>query len=132
MIKQQTISLAKIIKALSQLDLAVIIPAPSELERDGGIQRFEYCLELSWKVGKKYLSSQGLDANTPKEVFRLLGQIGLINNVDRWFQFLIARNYSSHTYHEAVANWVWAQAKEFSKECHALIDQFEKNSLPRV
>ena len=130
--KDQSIALTKIIKAMSQLDLAIAIKTPSDLERDGGIQRFEYCLELTWKIGKKYLSSQGLDASTPKEVFRLLGQTGLINNVDKWFQFLIARNYSSHTYQEAVANWVWAQAKEFSNECHTLVNQLGKNSPPQA
>jgi nucleotidyltransferase substrate binding protein (TIGR01987 family) len=40
------------------------------LERDGAIQRFEYCYDLAWKTLKQYLQRQGLiDLNSPKSVF---------------------------------------------------------------
>ena len=33
---------------------------PTDLNRDGTIQRFEFTYELSWKVLKKYLASKGI------------------------------------------------------------------------
>lgn len=45
--------------------------ARSELEKAGAIQAFEICYELSWKTMKRILAYRGLEANSPREVFRL-------------------------------------------------------------
>jgi len=41
--------------ALSKLHEAVVKETLSEIERDGLIQRFEFCFEIMWKCGKDYL-----------------------------------------------------------------------------
>lgn len=47
-----------------------LLENPSQLERDGAIQRFEYCFDLSWKTLKHYLEQRGLiDLNIPRSVF---------------------------------------------------------------
>jgi hypothetical protein len=44
--------------------------------RDGCIQRFEYCIELTWKTLKKILEYQGLEIiPTPIEVIKKAAQV---------------------------------------------------------
>lgn len=90
-------------KALKTLDEAMKNPPANLLERDGMIQRFEYCLEISWNSAKKVLEYQEFKIDTPRNVFREMAKIGWINNPDQWIQFLEARNKTSHLYHEEVA-----------------------------
>jgi hypothetical protein len=39
--------------ALKNLEQALLISQPTDLERDGTIQRFEYCYEIIWKAAKE-------------------------------------------------------------------------------
>ena len=41
-------------RVLSTLDEVIVKPPANKLERDGIIQRFEYCLEISWVSEKKF------------------------------------------------------------------------------
>jgi len=57
-------------KALVTLKSELDIEQISKLERDGAIQRFKYCFELSWKVLKIIIKDQNsLEIQTPIEVF---------------------------------------------------------------
>ena len=57
-------------KALVTLKSELDIEQISKLERDGAIQRFEYCFELSWKELKIIIKDQNsLEIQTPIEVF---------------------------------------------------------------
>lgn len=47
------ISFEKMEKALGNLEEALEKKTNSDLERDGVIQRFEYTIDLLWKVSKK-------------------------------------------------------------------------------
>ncbi len=120
------ISTAKLSLALNQLKEATSLTTISELERDGGIQRFEYCVELCWKLSKKTLEAQGIVVQTPKETFRAMGKYMNLPDIERWLDFLQARNYSSHLYDESVATWVWSVTKDFPKECELLIALINK------
>lgn len=72
-------------KALFTLKSALDIEKINDLERDGAIQRFEYCFELSWKVLKIIIKNQNsLDILTPKEVFKKAFKTGLIENELIW------------------------------------------------
>src|SRR5687768_2507472 len=97
-----TISLARFVKALNTLK-AGYKDNPSELERDGLIQRFEYTLELSWKTAKKVLFANGIEVDTPKNVVRELGSLGWINNPETWIDYIEKRNEASHIYNEETA-----------------------------
>jgi hypothetical protein len=61
-------------KALKTLDEAMLNPPASLLERDGMIQRFEYCLEVSWNSAKKILDYQEYKVDTPRNIFRELAK----------------------------------------------------------
>ena len=57
------------LKATERLAEACAQPY-SEFLRDSVIQRFEFCWELAWKVLRLKLLEEGIEALTPREVFR--------------------------------------------------------------
>jgi nucleotidyltransferase substrate binding protein (TIGR01987 family) len=114
------ISLSRIQKALATLDKG-FKPDPTDLERDGIIQRFEYCLELCWKVSKRVLEAAGVPADSPKNVFRELARLGWVSAPDSWLRFLEARNKTSHLYNEDVAAEIFAIVPEFMREAKLLV-----------
>jgi nucleotidyltransferase substrate binding protein (TIGR01987 family) len=57
-----SVNFEKFEQALSQLKSAVAQEPANDLERDGVIQRFEYTIELLWKVAKKVLEENGVQA----------------------------------------------------------------------
>jgi nucleotidyltransferase substrate binding protein (TIGR01987 family) len=108
-------------RALKTLDSAMEKPPLNSLERDGMIQRFEYCLELSWGSAKKVLEYHEIKADSPRNVFRELAKNGWIDNPEEWIQFLEARNKTSHLYHEEVAEEIFKVIPVFLKASHQLI-----------
>jgi hypothetical protein len=50
---------------------------------------------------------------TRKEFFRHAGERGLIDDFPEWVKFYQARNLTSHTYNEEIAEEVYVIAKEF-------------------
>ncbi len=78
-------------------------PIETELERAGMIQLFEMTFELSWKVMKDYLESQGIVAKTPRDTIKHASQIDLIDDAYTWIDGLVDRNLTAHTYDEKKA-----------------------------
>ncbi|WP_156911800.1 nucleotidyltransferase substrate binding protein [Salibacterium aidingense] len=67
-------------KALSSLRQLAGLNNPSEVERDGAIQRFEFTFEACWKTAKQYLyDREGLDIGSPKGVIRSSREVNLFN-----------------------------------------------------
>lgn len=74
---------------------------------DAMIQRFEFCVELSWKLLKDYLSGENVgDFNSPRSVMKESYKMGLITEGELWLDMLEDRNLTSHTYDEIVANTI--------------------------
>ncbi|UXR63701.1 nucleotidyltransferase substrate binding protein [Bdellovibrio bacteriovorus] len=99
--------------ALKNLEQALLISQPTDLERDGTIQRFEYCYEIMWKAAQRILKENEVHAETPKVVFRELGRLGWIQNVEDWLEFQKARNETSHEYGLKLALHSYELAKKF-------------------
>lgn len=58
-------------KTFLRLQEAIQLGELNELERNGLVQRFEFTLELAWKVMKDFLQEQGFEFNpSPKDTFR--------------------------------------------------------------
>jgi nucleotidyltransferase substrate binding protein (TIGR01987 family) len=71
----------------------------NELERNGLIQRFEFTIDLSWKVLKDYMESKGFVFKpSPKDTFRDAQNAGLINYAQILIDGLNIRNELSHDY----------------------------------
>ncbi len=89
---------------------AALLDNPSDLERDGAIQRFEYCFDLSWKTLKRYLESIGLiDLNSPRSVFSAAYAEGIIADEAIWATIILKRNASVHTYNEKLAEALFSE-----------------------
>jgi len=75
-------------------------PPLSQLEKEGVIQRFEYTIELAWKVMNDYLASENVmfDQITPRVTIRKAFESKLIGDGQTWMDALDARNKMSHTY----------------------------------
>ncbi len=95
------------LKALAQLEKAVAVPK-DEFIRDSVIQRFEFTHELSWKMMKLKLEAEGLPVRTPRETVQEALQAGLIEDGNLWTDMQKIRNLTSHTYHEQLADDVYA------------------------
>jgi len=93
-------------RAFLLLEQAVIIPAPSVVERAGMIQFFEMAFELSWKVLKDYLEDGGYLVKSPREAIKLAFQQRIISNGEQWLQALSDRNLTAHIYNETQAKQI--------------------------
>jgi len=93
-------------RAVARLDEAVRVYSqePTELIRDGLIQRFEFTTELSWKSVKEYLEAQNLTdfVLLPKPIMRKAFSINIIDD-EMWLKLLDDRNLTSHIYKEEIA-----------------------------
>ena len=103
-------------KAVNALTRALALPE-DDITRDASIQRFEFCIELAWKVSKRFL---GTATSAPKQVIREMGQAELITDVSHWLVAIDQRNLSSHTYNEDLAREVYRFAADFLPELQAL------------
>lgn len=119
------VSLGEYEKALVSLSEAIefaeqrVLENEKKIARDAVIQRFEFCVELAWKCAAKILGSK---STTAKPVIREMLQNAFISNAELWFDFIEARNKSSHTYEERVAREVFEVAKKFIEPGHQLLE----------
>ncbi|HXF29559.1 MAG TPA: nucleotidyltransferase substrate binding protein [Chlamydiales bacterium] len=72
----------------------------TDQEQAGAIQSFEFSYEMAWKTMKRILEKRGVEAQSPRDVFRHAARNGLISDPELWFVFLEKRNLTSHTYKE--------------------------------
>jgi nucleotidyltransferase substrate binding protein (TIGR01987 family) len=91
-----------------------------KLMRDAAIQRFEFCVELAWKVSVKSL---GVVATSPKPALREMFKAGLISDFNTWFDYIEARNKSSHTYDENIAAEVYSHVEHFIDDARSLLSK---------
>jgi nucleotidyltransferase substrate binding protein (TIGR01987 family) len=86
-------------KAFLQLKEAVKKENLNELEKGGLIQRFEFTIELAWKVVKDFLEDKGFSFNpSPKDVLRLAQQAEYISYAQALIDGINLRNELSHDY----------------------------------
>ncbi|MDE6234446.1 MAG: nucleotidyltransferase substrate binding protein [Muribaculaceae bacterium] len=77
-----------------------------DIVREGVIQRFEFTHELAWKVMKDYLEYQGVKVMGSRDAIRNALNHNLISD-KVWLKSVDARNLTSHTYDEEIADEVF-------------------------
>jgi len=127
-----SLNLEPLAKAIEQLRIGISqsdADSENELLRDGVIQRFEYTMDLSWKLIQRYLKHIAqVDESvirTKKDLFREAGRLRIITNVESWFGYYEARNETSHTYDPLIAEAVFAQAKLFLPAAIGLLEELK-------
>lgn len=104
----------------------------SKLEKQGLIQSFEFTHEIAWNVLKDYLQWKGIfgivgSKDSTREAFKN----ELISAGDVWMEMITARNLTSHTYNQSIAEAVYASITqsffpaffEFSQRFQAIAEQ---------
>ena len=122
------VSVSEFDKTLASLKEAIAFsentdePVQFKIARDACIQRFEFCVELAWKTSSKVLGSS---ATTAKPVLREMAQNNFIDDVHLWFNFVEARNKSSHTYNDDIAQDVFSILKSFLPHGYSLLGKLK-------
>lgn len=86
-------------QALSRLQEAVEI-AQDDLDKDGVLQRFEFCTELLWKSLKAILAYQGIECYSPRSCIKEAFKTKIIPDDEVVLDMIEDRNRSSHVYDE--------------------------------
>ncbi len=98
----------------------------TDQDKAGAVQAFEFSYELSWKIMKHFLESEGYDEITfPNDAFRKAVLMKLTDDPDVWFEFRRKRNLSSHIYDEEELESVLSIFDPFSFELNKLIDRLK-------
>ena len=95
----------------------------NDLEKEGTIQRFNFTLELAWKMIKDKMEFDGIDIKlqSPKAVLKQAYQARYIDSIDIWLAMINDRNLVSHKYDfktfegvlQAIANQYWLCLEKF-------------------
>ena len=93
-------------RALALLSAALIDgpAALNQLEKEGVIQRFEYCFELAWKTTKDYMEANGFlfAVVMPRQVLKDAYAAKVIADGAVWIAMLDHRNLLSPSYNPTV------------------------------
>ena len=110
-------------KAFEHLKFAVTkVDKPSDLQKDGTIQRFEFTHELAWKVMKDYLEYEGISGiSGSRSATREAFNKGLLTNGNAWMEMIESRNRTVHTYIDKILE---NEYKKIVSVYFSLIDEF--------
>lgn len=118
------------------LDLSKIIKAQAVFERfrknligeqnqAGAVQAFEFCYELAWKIMKRFLAIQGIEAVSPKDTIRKAAIAKIIDEPEMWFNFQEKRNLTAHTYEQENLDAIIEIFELFSRELNIIINRIK-------
>ncbi len=99
--------------------------------KNGQIQKFEYCAELTWKMVKRFLFLfAGLDTNSPKETIKKLFSSRYIEQKDyeALMEMIDDRNMLSHIYREEYFNKIYAKLIVYSSLMENVVAIIENES----
>ncbi len=125
-----TLAYTKLKRALKALDLMASQPLDKDRGNvDATIQRFEFTIELFWKLLKILLESKGVEVLYPKDVLNAAYKGHLIEDEEAWLNMLKDRNLTSHTYDEKLADLIYERIKTyvpvFTKTLNSLVEKFD-------
>lgn len=122
------IQIEQLDRAIARLEETLKLE-PTQVNKDATIQRFEFTFELSWKLMKTFAFNKGIEIVSPKDSIRTAAQLELITNVELWFDFLDARNKSSHIYNENMASEVYEEIKKFLPAVRKFIEKIKASVI---
>lgn len=104
-------SLSSLAEAL-KLDLSKFNEIELDLIKNGQIQKFEYSIELCWKIIKTFLSEQhGIETVSPKSAIKEFFGVNLVDEeeYELLIQMIDDRNRLSHIYNELFFNEIYSR-----------------------
>ncbi len=97
--------------------------------RDSIIQRFEFTFELYWKALKEYFYKNGIICYSPRECIKEALKAGITNDEDKWLEILKAKNLTSHTYNEEMAEEIYQLIKKSYKIFESAINVIKEKDM---
>lgn len=118
---KQDAQLAQFTKALARLNEALAAPK-SDIVRDSAIQRFEFTMDMAWKLLKTCLEEKyGVICQSPKECFRSAYNQKMLEYDEFWLELVDMRNLTAHTYKEELAQSVYERLPKAAQYMAKLI-----------
>ncbi len=96
---------------------------------DSCVKRFEFTVETSWKIMKKYLKEfYGREDKelTMNNIFRLMQGYGFIKSWEIWRAYYDARNNTSHEYNREKAAKILTVAQNLLEDAEFLYGELNK------
>lgn len=125
--EKNLISYKQLGDALKRLHEALQKPLDKDnMNRDATKQRFEFTIELFWKVLKKFLLWEKIVTHSPRETLQNAYSFNWIDNEKLWLRMMDDRNLTSHTYREEIAIQIYENIKEYYPEmmrCYQLLSE---------
>jgi nucleotidyltransferase substrate binding protein (TIGR01987 family) len=114
-----------------------IVDRKTEFEQEGFadvyldivVKRFEFTYEMAWKALKRHLSFLGIEAKSPRMVFKEAYLQNLIEDEQVWLSMIEQRNLSSHIYDEFEIRDILGKTENYKQAFLRLKDNLVK-SMP--
>ena len=119
-------------QAAATLRELAVRTAPSKIERDAAIQRFEYTFEATWKTAQRFLAVvEGIETGSPKSAIRACHETGLLPSAHAEQPLTMAddRNLTAHTYNEGLAEAIFKRLPGHLATLEAWLEGMQ-NRLP--
>jgi nucleotidyltransferase substrate binding protein (TIGR01987 family) len=114
-------------KAASLMIEGLKISSPSRIEQAGLIKAFDLSLELSGKLLKDFLVSEGFDVATPRAAIKQAYQNEIIQDGELWLVALSDRNLTTQIHEGSTADLVVGSIKsKYAVMINELIAYFDK------
>jgi len=104
-------SVVKLENSLSRL-ISGCNEAKAKLAEDGVIRRFEFTFGLLWETLKIFLREEGVEARTPRDVFKEAFKLEWLDNEELFLNMLEDRNKTSHIYDNKTSREIFQRVKE--------------------
>jgi len=104
-------SVVKLENSLSRL-ISGCNEAKAKLAEDGVIQRFELTFGLLWKTLKLFLREEGVEARTPRDVFKEAFKLEWFDHEKLFLNMMEDRNKTSHIYDNKTSREIFQRVKK--------------------
>lgn len=98
---------------------------------DSCVKRFEYTIETSIKLMRRYLKLEYAKSDielTVNNIFRFMASYGMIENWENWKNYYAKRNDTSHEYNIEKARDLLPILPKFIDDVQFLLNSFEKSA----
>ena len=92
-------------------------------------QRFEYCVEVFWKVLRRYMEqTEGviIEKPSPKTVIRQAGALELLD-AEKWINYIDKRQLTAHDYDLQKLNELLSVVGDFADDGQKLLKKMKDN-----
>ncbi|MBQ8630098.1 MAG: nucleotidyltransferase substrate binding protein [Alphaproteobacteria bacterium] len=104
-------------------------PAIESIVADSCVKRFEYTMETSLKLMRRYLKlayAKDDKELTVNNIFRFMNSYGMIQNWESWKEYYAKRNDTSHEYNLNKARDLLPILPQFIEDVRFLVNSFDK------